>query len=139
MTLVTVQVEKTYAKAKAAILKGLVAYNRSQIGRRKWKTIAVTVRDDAGQIVGGVTGEAWADWLFVQLMWLDEAHRGNDHATKAMDALEAEARAFGAKQAYVDTFSSQARPFYEKRGYVVFGQLEGFPDEHCRFWLRKAL
>jgi hypothetical protein len=35
----TVQVEKTYAKARKAILKGLVAYNRSQIGRRKWKNL----------------------------------------------------------------------------------------------------
>ena len=100
----TVQVEKTYAKARKAILKGLVAYNRSQIGRRKWKNIAITIRNDAGDIVGGVTGEAWADWLFVQLLWLDEAHRGQDLASRAMDAIEDEARAFGAKRDYLDTF-----------------------------------
>jgi GNAT superfamily N-acetyltransferase len=135
----TVQVEKTYSKAKKAILKGIVAYNRSQIGRRKWKNIAVTVRNDAGEIVGGVVGEAWADWLFVQLLWLDEAYRGNDYASRAMDALEDEARAFGAKHAYLDTFSFQARPFYEKRGYRVFGTLENYPDDHTRYWLTKTL
>jgi GNAT superfamily N-acetyltransferase len=135
----TVQVEKTYAKARSAILKGLVAYNRTQIGRRKWKRIAVSVRGDDGIIVGGVTGEVWADWLFVQLMWLDEAHRGHDYASRALDALEDEARAFGAKHAYVDTFSFQARPFYEKRGYRVFGTLENYPDNHSRYWLTKAL
>ncbi|MGL4437823.1 MAG: GNAT family N-acetyltransferase [Bosea sp. (in: a-proteobacteria)] len=135
----TVQVEKTYAKAKKAILKGLIAYNRSQIGRRKWKNIAITIRNDAGEIVGGVTGEAWADWLFVQLLWLDEAYRGNDYASRAMDALEDEARAFGAKHAYLDTFSFQAQPFYEKRGYRVFGTLENYPDAHTRYWMTKAL
>jgi GNAT superfamily N-acetyltransferase len=135
----TVRVEKTYAKAKRAILKGLVAYNRSQIGRRKWKNVAISIRNDAGEIVGGVTGEVWSDWLFVQLLWLDEAYRGHDLATRAMDALEDEARAFGAKHAYLDTFSFQARPFYEKRGYRVFGQLENYPDEHTRYWLTKAL
>jgi GNAT superfamily N-acetyltransferase len=135
----TVQVEKTYAKARKAILKGLVAYNRSQIGRRKWKNIAITVRNDAGDIVGGVTGEAWADWLFVQLLWLDEAHRGQDLASRAMDAIEDEARAFGAKRAYLDTFSFQARPFYEKRGYRVFGTLENYPDAHSRYWMTKSL
>jgi GNAT superfamily N-acetyltransferase len=135
----TVQVEKTYAKARKAILKGLVAYNRSQIGRRKWKNIAITIRNDAGDIVGGVTGEAWADWLFIQLLWLDEAHRGQDLASRAMDAVEDEARAFGAKRAYLDTFSFQARPFYEKRGYRVFGTLENYPDAHSRYWMTKSL
>ncbi|MCX7328909.1 MAG: GNAT family N-acetyltransferase [Hyphomicrobiales bacterium] len=135
----TVQVEKTYAKARKAILKGLVAYNRSQIGRRKWKNIAITIRNDAGDIVGGVTGEAWADWLFIQLLWLDEAHRGQDLASRAMDAVEDEARAFGAKHAYLDTFSFQARPFYEKRGYRVFGTLENYPDAHSRYWMTKSL
>lgn len=135
----TVQVEKTYAKARNAILKGLVAYNRSQIGRRKWKRIAVSVRNDDGIIVGGVTGEVWADWLFVQLMWLDDAFRGHDYASRALDALEDEARAFGAKHAYVDTFSFQARPFYEKRCYRVFGTLENYPDDHARYWLTKTL
>ena len=134
----TVQVEKTYAKARKAILKGLVAYNRSQIGRRRWKNIAITIRNDAGDIVGGVTGEAWADWLFVQLLWLDEAHRGQDLASRAMDALEDEARTFGAKRAYLDTFSFQARPFYEKRGYRVFGTLENYPDAHSRYWMTKS-
>lgn len=135
----SVQVEKTYAKARKAILKGLVAYNRSQIGRRKWKNLAITIRNDAGDIVGGVTGEAWADWLFVQLLWLDEAYRGQDLASRAMDALEDEARAFGAKHAYLDTFSFQARPFYEKRGYQVFGTLENYPDAHSRYWMTKSL
>ncbi len=135
----TVQVEKTYAKARKAILKGLVAYNQSKIGRRNWKNIAITIRNDAGEIVGGVTGEAWADWLFVQLLWLDEAYRGHDYASRAMDALEDEARAFGAKHAYLDTFSFQARPFYEKRGYHVFGALDNYPDNHSRYWLTKAL
>ena len=135
----TVQVEKTYAKARKAILKGLVAYNRSRIGRRKWKNIAITIRNDAGDIVGGVTGEAWADWLFIQLLWLDEAHRGQDLASRAMDAVEDEARAFGAKHAYLDTFSFQARPFYEKRGYRVFGTLENYPDAHSRYWMTKSL
>jgi hypothetical protein len=56
-----------------------------------------------------------------------------------MDALEDEARAFGAKHAYLDTFSFQARPFYEKRGYRVFGTLENYPDAHSRYWMTKSL
>lgn len=40
--------------------------------------------------------------------------------------------------AWVDTFSFQARGFYEKLGYTVFGQLD-YPPEHRRFFLEKRL
>jgi GNAT superfamily N-acetyltransferase len=134
-----VRVEKTYAKARRAILSGLVAYNRSQIGQRGGQNIAVTVRDDAGAIVGGACGEVWSGWLFVQLLWVHEDFRGKDLASEAMELLEDEARSLGAEHAYVDTFSFQARPFYEKRGYEVFGTLENYPDAHTRYWLKKDL
>lgn len=132
-------VPASYGAARKAILQGIVAHNREMIGKRRWKKLAVTLTDDDGRIVGGVTGEAWAGWLFIQLLWIDQAHRGQDHGTGLMARLEEEARQFGATSAYVDTFSFQARGFYEKLGYEVFGTLDGYPEEHQRFWLRKVL
>jgi hypothetical protein len=38
---------------------------------------------------------------------------------------------------WLDTFSFQARPFYEKLGYEVFGQLEDYPRGHSRYFLQK--
>jgi GNAT superfamily N-acetyltransferase len=99
----------------------------------------VSVRDEAGEIVGGVCGEVWGGYLFVVGVWLDERFRGRDLTSAAMDRLESEARAFGARRAYVDTFSFQARPFYEKRGYRVFGELNGYFDCETRYFLTKAL
>jgi hypothetical protein len=43
------------------------------------------------------------------------------------------------RAAYLDTFSHQARPFYEEFGYVVFGTLDDFPKGHARFSMRKRL
>jgi hypothetical protein len=43
------------------------------------------------------------------------------------------------KHARLDTFSFQAKGFYEKLGYVAFGALDGFPGEHRRYFLRKKL
>jgi GNAT superfamily N-acetyltransferase len=135
----TVLLEPTYAATKKAIFRGLRAYNRDQVGKQKWKQIAVSIRDDDGAIVGGVCGEAWGGYLFVVGVWLDERFRGQDLTTRAMDQLEADAKAFGAQRAYVDTFSFQARPFYEKRGYRLFGQLDGYFGEQARYWLAKTL
>jgi ribosomal protein S18 acetylase RimI-like enzyme len=38
---------------------------------------------------------------------------------------------------WLDTFSFQARGFYEKLGYTVFGEIENHPPGHSRFFLRK--
>jgi hypothetical protein len=45
----------------------------------------------------------------------------------------------GCRGAYLDTFSYQARPFYEKLGYAVFGTLDDYPPGHQRFFMRKRL
>lgn len=39
----------------------------------------------------------------------------------------------------LDTYEFQARPFYERRGYVVFGVLEGYPANTRTYYLQKAL
>lgn len=45
----------------------------------------------------------------------------------------------GCQYAYLDTFSFQAPEFYQKRGYVIFGELPNFPEGHHRFFLKKEL
>jgi len=39
----------------------------------------------------------------------------------------------------LDTTSFQARPFYEKLGYAVFGTLDDHPLSHAHYLLRKQL
>jgi hypothetical protein len=41
--------------------------------------------------------------------------------------------------AFLDTFSFQARPFYEKLGYHVFGMLENHPAGHQHYFMTKQL
>lgn len=134
----SVQVEQHIGPARRAVLKGLRGYNRAKLGKVTFKEVAVTLREGEA-IVGGVVGQVWCGWLFIQLFWIDEAFRGADRGTELIGKLEDEARAAGATQAYVDTFSFQAPSFYQKRGYRIFGELENFPVGHSRFWLTKAL
>jgi hypothetical protein len=45
----------------------------------------------------------------------------------------------GCTGAHLDTASFQARPFYEKLGYTVFGTLEDHPVGHTHYLLSKRL
>jgi len=53
--------------------------------------------------------------------------------------VEDEGRARGCTRAHLDTFSYQARPFYERQGWRVFATLDDYPEGHQRFFLRKDL
>ena len=40
---------------------------------------------------------------------------------------------------WTDTYAFQARPFYEKMGFTVFGRLDGPAPIFPRFFLKKSL
>ncbi len=52
---------------------------------------------------------------------------------------EQEARDRGYAGVFLDTFTFQARPFYERLGYSVFATIEDYPPGHSRFMLSKRL
>ena len=53
-------------------------------------------------------------------------------------AIETAAIERGCIHAHLDTFSYQARPFYERHGYRLFATLDDYPPGHQRFFLRKS-
>jgi len=124
------------ATDREAVLGGLLAFIRVEAGV-VGTSLAVLVRDEAGAVVGGLTGRTSAAWLFVELLWLPEALRGTGLGTRLMMAAEAEAVRRGCMGAHLDTYDFQAPSFYRKLGYEVFGSIEDHPPGHTRFWMRK--
>jgi len=124
---------------RQAILAPLQAYNAAQVGHHGGKPLVLTVRDAAGRIVGGLWGFTGFEWLFTQLLVVPEDARGRGLGSELMRRAESEARARGCRGAWLDTFDFQARGFYEKLGYAVFGELDDYPTGHKRFFLRKVL
>ncbi len=114
-------------------------YNLSQAGPSNHKALSIFVRNEKGEIVGGLTGETYWNWLFVENLAVDESVRKSGVGAKLLKAAEEEAVKRGCHAAYLDTFSFQAKPFYEKQGYTLFGQLDEFPPGHGRFFLWKKL
>lgn len=124
---------------RTVIFEGLDSHNASITGDPQFKKLAIFLRDETGEIAGGLLGETYWGWLFVNALWIDHKLRRKGHATELMAAAEAEALVRGCKYSYLDTFSFQARPLYESLGYEVFGVLENYPGEHERVFMKKTL
>src|SRR5215212_8154639 len=106
---------------------GLRQHNEEHVSGEGDATFAVFLRGAEGTVLGGVLAKTGRGWLHIHTLWVDPSVRGQGNGTKLMAAAEAEARRRGCHGAYLDTFSFQARPFYERCGYAVFGTLEDFP------------
>lgn len=114
-------------------------FNRSQVGDTYRSSFLITLLDSENEVAGGVFAKISYGWLFIDTLWVTEKTRGSGHGRTLLSRAEAEARRQGCGNAWVDTFSFQARGFYEKNGYTVFGELRDFPPGHTRYFLRKAL
>ena len=124
---------------REAVLAPLREYNRSRGGDPRARPVALILSDDQGAKLGGLWGRISYDWLFVELLAVPEAHRGGGYGAKLMRAAEDQARAAGCVGVWLDTFEFQARGFYEKLGFEVFGALDDHPVGGRRFFLRKRL
>jgi GNAT superfamily N-acetyltransferase len=102
-----------------------------------WLPLAIFLRDE-GRIVAGLAGETYCGWLFVRYLWVSDQLRGRGVGRELMARAEARAREHGCHSAWLDTFSFQARGFYEKLGYEEFGRLD-YPPDHHKHFMRKPL
>jgi GNAT superfamily N-acetyltransferase len=115
------------------------SYNIAVTGRADWYPVAFLVRDETGEVLGGLLGEIWAAWLHVRTLALAAPARRRGFGTELMKRAELYAVERGCTDAFLDTFSFQARPFYEKLGYRVFGMLENHPVGHQHYFMTKQL
>lgn len=126
---------------KEELLSGLRSHNRQFINfANVGGDIAVYSRDDSGVMIGGLIGNRKGEWLNIDYLWVSSDARGTGLGGQIMRAAEEEARHMGCLHALVDTFSFQARPFYEKQGYRLQMTLDDFPLKGMqRHYLSKAL
>lgn len=130
-------IEAPVAADREAIAAPLRAYNLSKVATIEIKPLAIALRDADGHIIGGLWGETALDWLHVDLLAVPESLRGQDVGTALMRRAEAIARERGCVGAWLDTFAFQARGFYEKLGYQMFGEISDHPVGSARYFLSK--
>lgn len=121
------------------IVAPLIQYNENKAGPSEYRSLVVMLRDASGQVVGGMWGATGYGWMFTQLLSVPESARGQGVGTRLMQLAEQEAIARGCHSAWLDTHEFQARGFYERLGYVCFGELPNYPRGFSRIFLQKSL
>jgi GNAT superfamily N-acetyltransferase len=125
--------------ARDTIVSQVVAYNNSMAGPGHGRSLFVVVRDAQGQVTGGLSGATSRGWLFIDHLIVPTADRKQGLGTKIVTMAEHEAVARGCSDAWLNTFEFQARGFYERLGYVCFGELLDYPKGFSRFFMKKSL
>lgn len=123
-----------------AVRAPLLAFNDKAAGRAaQYHPFTFHILDDSGKVIGGATGYGSFDWVFLEFLFVPEVMRGTGIGTDLLTRVEAFAREKRMVGIWVDTFSFQARPFYERHGYSVIGTIENHPIGGQRFFLQKLL
>lgn len=95
---------------------------------------------DGETIIAGLKADIYY-WriLFIEVLFVEEQYRGQGLGSALLKKVEDEARALGTTLAHLDTFDFQAKDFYIKHGYQLFGSLDDCPPGHQRHYLKKRL
>jgi GNAT superfamily N-acetyltransferase len=131
---------KSAEEGLRAVLEGLGRNIISKIGNvALGRAVQVFIRDREDRVVSGVIGHVFGGWLYVSLLWIEESLRNKGNGARLLRMIESEAVKLGCKYAHLDTYSFEARPFYEKHGYTLFATLDNYPEGHRKHFLKKTL
>ena len=114
-------------------------YNAKQTGFTDQRPLHLVARDSEGNFLGGLTGSTGFQWLYLHILWIGEPHRHSGIGSSLVNHAEQLGIERGCNSSCLMTFSFQAREFYEQLEYVVFGELDNYPEGHTLYFMRKQL
>lgn len=101
--------------------------------------IQMVLRDDVGNVVGGIQCDTFNRCLYIDVLWVAASHRGQGWGYRMISMAEKMAREVGCLFAHTTTFSYQSPDFYQRQGYAVFAQLDDYPGGIRQYFLKKKL
>jgi len=125
--------------AKLFVTNGVDNFNIAVTGQPAYYPVSYFLKTNDGEILGGLLGMIWGGWLHIKIVWVAEPVRKKGQARRLIAAAEEYARRRGCHGSYLETFSFQARPMYEKLGYRLFGEIADCPPGHTQYFLSKRL
>lgn len=137
------KIEKSSPVEKVSLSDKIVEFNTQQVPflqEEPFIDLSQSLKTEDNLFVGGISAFLYC-WkcLYIDVLWIDEKYRHFGYGEKLIKKVEEDAIKQGCHLAHLDTFDFQAKDFYLKQGYDVFGELDDCPSGHKRFYLRKYL
>lgn len=134
--------ESCTEKDKEYLVRKLVEYNLSKVQSEQSELfidLSQKIMHD-GKIIAGIIARMYC-WniIYIDTLWVDPDYRNEKLGTLLLNAVEQKALENNVHLIHLDTFDFQAKDFYEKQGYEVFGQLDDCPRSHCRYYMKKVM
>lgn len=125
------------------IENNLIEFNRKKAPftqEEEFVDLNYHVKDEQGNIIAGICASMYL-WhvVIIRILFVHESYRGKQLGSALLLKVENEAKQRGAKLIHLNTFLFQAKDFYLKFGYEVFGQIDNYPEAKQFFFLKKHL
>ncbi len=92
---------------------------------------------DNDKLIGGAIGFVEYNWYFLDLLYIDEEYRNRNIGTNLIKEIEKFALKEHLTGVRMETWNFQAKGFYEKNGYSVFGEIKDCPPGTIDYHLKK--
>lgn len=127
----------------AFVDRELVLYNNSRVPfsqKPAFESFNRVLKNAEGEIIGGSICMMYC-WrcFYIDVLWVKDSCRGSGCGSLLLQDAETIAREKECGLIHLDTFDFQARDFYLKHGYEVFGELHDCPPGHTRYYMKKVL
>ena len=132
--------EENNKKTKEWVLRNLIRNNQKKCLWLKENGSNILEKNytlyDNDKIVAGAIGYIQYNWYFLDLLYVDENYRGQKLGNKLLSRIEEDLKnqLTGIR---TETWNFQAKGFYEKNGFIVFGTLEDCPPDTIVYFLQK--
>ena len=121
------------------IREALADFNKNIVGDDGHTPLNIVEYGADGTVIGGIIGGTYWGWMYVDVLWVHESHRGQGIGSKLLREAEKEAVCRGCHRVHLDTMSWQAPEFYKKHGYEIIGVLPNIPSGNEKYLMMKAL
>lgn len=100
---------------------------------------ALVKHPETDAVIGGLIGSSRWGAFFIDMIALPDELRGQGLGSRLIEVAEGEARRRHCHLMWLDTYEFQARVFYERHGFEVFGHFDGPAPIYPRYFMKKVL
>lgn len=136
-------IEKSTKEESSLVDDGIYEYNLLNVPFTQdpaFISINRVIKGVNGEVLAGINSELYCwNCLVIDILWVKEDCRKEGYGSALLNEVEIIAKEKGGKLVHLDTFDFQAKDFYLKNGYEIFGVLEDCPEGHKRYYLKKDI